>query len=264
MATAASNEPRHTDPASPWWSNGRELQIARRVQARLLPDARPRLAHFACDGLTVPAGGVGGDFYDFLTPKPGTLVLVIGDLSGHGVPAALMMSSLHALLRSQYAFATDDLCARLESVNRLFSDFTDDGHYATLFVGEYDEVSGRLHYANCGHPAPLLLRANGLLDRLESTTTVIGALHDWSCATADVTLGPGDDLLLHSDGVTEATDRDGAFYGEERLEQALRASRSRELSALAWAIVGDVRRFTGGPLDDDLTIVVARPRDGRG
>lgn len=262
MASALRPALRLVPPASEW-EDGRELQVARRVQSRLMP-APPELATIECDGLTVPAGGVGGDTYDFLTPRPGTLAMVVADISGHGVPAALMMSSLHALLRSQYAVADGDLCGRLEAVNRLFTDLTDAGHFATLFAGEYDEATRRLRYANCGHPAPLLLRADGTLERLESTATVVGAFREWRCATAEVTLEAGDDLLLHSDGVTEAADAAGAFYGEGRLERVLRDARGRDLSALAWAVVGDVRRFTGGRLEDDVTVVVARPRRSHG
>jgi len=255
---------RLVEPATPAWGDGRELQVARRVQARLLPGECPRLATLECDGLTVPAGGVGGDYYDFLEPRPGALAIVVADISGHGVPAALMMSSLHALLRSQYAIASCGLGTRLESVNRLFTQFTDAGHYATLFVGEFEEASGRLRYANCGHPAPLLLRGAGELVRLESTATVIGAFPEWTCGTAEVALEPGDHLLLYSDGVIEAADAGGAFYGDRRLERVMRASRGLDLSALAWAVVGDVRRFVGGRLDDDLTLVVARVPEAKG
>ena len=109
-------------------------------------------------------GGVGGDTYDFLAPGR-ILVLILGDISGHGIPAALMMANLQALLRGQYAFGSGDLQSRLDGVNRLFVESTGSEHFASLFLGEYDDVSAA-RYANCGHP-PLLLRADGGLERLE-------------------------------------------------------------------------------------------------
>jgi serine phosphatase RsbU (regulator of sigma subunit) len=263
MAVVHTTAPGRVEWTAPAWDADREIQIARRVQSRLLPRSGQHLATLDCDGLMVPTGGVGGDYFDFITPGPGTLAMVIADVSGHGVPAALMMSTLHALLRGHYAVAAGDLGSRLESVNRLFVDCTDAGHYATLFVGEYEEASGRLRYANCGHPAPLLLRADGGLERLEATATVIGGFRDWTCATAERVLAPGDDLLLYSDGVTEAGSAAGALYGEDRLARTLRAVRGREPSAIAWSVVGDLRRFTGGRLGDDVTVVVARRRAGR-
>ena len=240
------------------WDSARELQVARRVRTRLLPSEPPRLQTLACDGLTVPAGGVGGDTYDFLAPRPGSLVLILGDISGHGIPAALMMANLQALLRGQYAFGSGDLQSRLDGVNRLFVESTGSEHFASLFLGEYDDVSRRLRYANCGHPPPLLLRADGGLERLEPTAMVIGAFPGWSSGRAEVELGAGDTLLLYSDGVTEAADPDRGFYGDERLAEVLRDSRGMDIPALAWRVVGDVRRHCRGRLDDDVTVVVAR------
>lgn len=264
MATALKEAFSIANSAMPAWGGDREIQIARRVQSRLLPDTRPRLESLECDGVMVPAGGVGGDYFDFIVPRPGQLAMVIADISGHGVPAALMMASLHALLRSQYAFGDGDLAKRLVAVNRLFSEFTGDGHYATLFVGEYDEVSRCLRYANCGHPAPYLLRAGGAIERLEATATVIGAFPSWSAETKQLALEPGDGLFMFTDGIVEAADARGEQYGDRRLEHMLRDTGERDLTNLAWRIVGDVREHCGGRLDDDLTVVAARrPVAGR-
>ena len=132
-----------------------EMRSARRVQARLHPRNLPQLDSLEYAGACLPGHEVGGDFYDFLEASPGRLVLILGDVSGKGVPAALMMAALQASLRSHYALSASDLERRIASVHRLFFECTAMQHYAGLFVGEYDDTSGRLRYVNCGHLPPL-------------------------------------------------------------------------------------------------------------
>jgi serine phosphatase RsbU (regulator of sigma subunit) len=238
----------------------REMETAREVQARLLPRRVPQLMTLECAGLALPARGLGGDHYDFLKPSPRRLAIALGDISGKGVPAALMVASLQASLRSHYAAGVGDLARRLESINRLFHETTAIEHFATLFLGEYDDRTRRLRYANCGHVPPLLLRGDGSLERLEPTAPLLGSFECWKCSIADTVLLPGDTLLIYSDGATEATNGACEQFGEQRLASVLRASRRLPLQALLEGVVDEVRRFGGGEPADDLTLVVARPR----
>jgi len=236
----------------------REMERARRVQFHLLPRRAAQLMTLEYAGLTRPAAGIGGDVYDFLRPSPRRLVVVIGDASGHGVPAALMIAGLQATLRSHYALTASDLRARLESINRLFVECTATGHFATLFLGEYDDRTRVLRYANCGHVPPMLLRADGVVERLQPTAGILGVFTDWQCGIAEVQLAPGDLLLACSDGATEARDAAGEEYGEARLAGALRAMRHEALDDVLHGLAEDIRRFTGTPPADDLTLVAAR------
>jgi len=203
---------------------------------------------------------VGGDYYDFLRISPRRLAIAVGDISGKGVPAALMTASLQASLRSHYELGPGDLVGRLESMNRLFYECTASGHFATLFLGEYDDRTRHLRYANCGHVPPLLLRDDGRLEWLASTAGVLGIQGEWTCATADVALAPGDTLVVYTDGVTEAMSAGREQFGEQRLADLLAAARGLPLDDLLAAVVNEVRSFGGGDIADDLTLVAARPR----
>ena len=211
--------------------SAQEMEFARQVQARLFPQKLPSMRTLEYTADCIPARKVGGDYYDFLELRPGRLALVLADIAGKGVSGALLMANLQANLRSQYAMAVDELPRLLTSVNRLFYESTDDASYATLFFADYDDVSRKLRYANCGHLPPLLLRANGSsqhhaseapkVEWLRSTTTVMGLFEAWSCEIAEVQLAPGDTLVLYTDGITEAANSEGEEFGESRLRDAL-------------------------------------------
>jgi serine phosphatase RsbU (regulator of sigma subunit) len=203
---------------------------------------------------------VGGDYYDFLDLGKGRLGLVIGDIAGKGMPAALLMANLQANLRSQCAIAVEQTERFLQSVNRVFHDNTADNAYATFFYSEFDDTTRRLRYANCGHLPGLLLRDDGSVERLESTTFVLGLFTEWECRTAERQLLPGDLLAIYTDGITEAfNDRDEEF-GEERLIRALQEHRRLAPNELVAAIFDEVRRFSPREQRDDITLIVARCR----
>lgn len=235
-----------------------DVAIAKEVQSRLLPQRLPPLETLTYAGICIPARGVGGDYYDYLDFGSGRLGLVVGDVAGKGIAAALLMANLQANLRSQYAVALDDLERLLKSVNRLFYETTSDTSYATLFFAEYQDRTGRLRYANCGHLPPLLLRHNGSIEQLSSTCTVMGIFSDWEFAMAEVQLSPGDTLVLYTDGVTEAGSDDGEEFGEARLANLLREHAALPVPALLQAIVDAVQKFSGREQEDDITLVVAR------
>jgi len=235
-----------------------ELETARRVQERLLlQDLRP-LRSLDYWGHSLPVGTVGGDYFDFLDGGPGRLGLALGDVSGKGVSAALMMAGLQASLRSLYPEGAGDLGRLLAAVNRLFRRSTAEQHYASLFLGDYDDATRRLRYVNCGHPSPALVHPDGRLERLGRTATVLGLFEDWDCSVAEVALDPGSVLLLFTDGATEATNRKGEELGEPRLIEWLHACRHLPAASLVWEMQWAVRRFSAGHLQDDLTVVAAR------
>ena len=235
-----------------------ELDIAKQVQARLFPQTLPPIRTLEYSGMCIQARQVGGDFYDFLDLGDERLGLVIGDISGKGIAAALLMANLQANLRSQSAIASGDPRRLLESVNRLFCQNTTDGAFATLFFAEYDGHSGRLYYVNCGHLCGLLLRSDGSLDRLGSTSTVLGVFRSWESSLAERQLQPGDTFVLYTDGVTESFNDDGEEFGESRLVEALRRHRGHPSESLLNSIVAEVRQFSPREQHDDITLILAR------
>ena len=235
-----------------------ELEIAKQVQARLFPQTLPPLATLDYAGTCIQARHVGGDYYDFLDLGGRRLGLVVGDIAGKGIAAALLMANLQANLRGQCAIALDQPRRFLQSVNRLFFDNSTDTAYATLFFAEYDDVQRRLRYVNCGHLCALLLRHDGALDRLDSTGTVLGLFSEWDCSLNESQLYPGDTLALYTDGITESFNPAGEEFGEQRLTDTLLKHKGLAPSNLLSAIVDEVRRFSPGEQHDDITLIVAR------
>lgn len=240
-----------------------ELDIAKRVQSRLFPQSLPQLKSLEYAGVCIQAREVGGDYYDFLDFGRTRLGLVVGDISGKGIGASLLMANLQANLRSQSAIAMTRPERFLRSVNQLFFDNTTESSYATLFFAAYDDRTRRLRYANCGHQTAFLLRRDNTLERLGSTCTVLGLFREWDCSVHETKLLPGDVLVLYTDGITEAFNDDLEEYGEERLIEILARHRHRSSRDILNAIVDDVRAFS--PCDqqrDDITLIVAKCKQG--
>ena len=235
-----------------------ELDIAKQVQARLFPQTLPPLKTLEYAGICRQARQVGGDYYDFLDLGSDRLGFVIGDISGKGIAAALLMANLQANLRSQSAIAVDQPQRLLRSVNQLFCENTTDGAFATLFFAEYDDATRRLRYANCGHLAALLLRCNDAIERLESTATVLGVFKRWDCEIGETQIFPGDILALYTDGITESFNDAGEQFGEERLAAALCRDRTLSSDDLLNTIVDKVRQFSPREQQDDITLIVAK------
>ena len=235
-----------------------ELEIAQQVQSRLFPQTLPRMRTLEYAGICHQARQVGGDYYDFLDLGGERLGLVVGDISGKGIAAALLMANLQANLRSQSAIALDQPQRFLCSVNQLFCQNTSGGSFATLFFAEYDDTARRLRYINCGHLSALLLRADDSLDRLSSTATILGAFKEWECEVEESQLFPGDTLALYTDGITEAFSPHREEFGEERLVEALRRHRALPPCELLSSVVDEVRRFSPHEQHDDITLIVAK------
>jgi serine phosphatase RsbU (regulator of sigma subunit) len=235
-----------------------ELEIARQVQARLFPQTLPPLNTLDYAGICIQARHVGGDYYDFLALGNQRLGLVIGDIAGKGIAAALLMANLQANLRSQFALARDEPQLFLQSVNRLFFQNTTDSAYATVFFADYDDTARRLRYANCGHLAAILLRHNGHIERLCSTGTVLGLFEEWQSPTVDCQLAPGDIFALYTDGVTEAYNDSEEEFGEDRLIAALRQNAKLLPAEILAATINEIQRFSPHEQHDDITLIVAK------
>jgi serine phosphatase RsbU (regulator of sigma subunit)/catechol 2,3-dioxygenase-like lactoylglutathione lyase family enzyme len=234
-----------------------ELEIAKQVQAKLFPQTAPPLKTLRYAGICIQARKVGGDYYDFLNLGRDRLGFVIGDISGKGIAAALLMANLQANIRSQFAVALDEPYRFLQSVNQLFYENTTDNLYATLFFAEYHDETRALRYANCGHLSGLLLRHDRTLERLDSTCTVLGLFKDWDCSIQQTELFPGDALLVYTDGVTESFNDAGEEFGEQRLVEAMRRHHELDSQALLGAIVDEVQQFSPHEQQDDITLIVA-------
>ena len=235
-----------------------ELEIAMQVQARLFPQRLPEMRSLEYAGACVQTRRVGGDYYDFLDLGQERLGLVIGDIAGKGMPAALLMANLQANLRSQCAIAVEEPKRLLQSVNRLFYENTADNAYATFFYSEFDDRTGRLRYANCGHLPALLLRQDGDVEHLSAGSSVLGLFPDWECCTDERELRSGDLLAIYTDGITEAFDDRDEEFGESRLLDALHKHRARRPSEIVAAIFEAVREFSPQEQRDDITMIVAR------
>src|SRR5580704_15974983 len=217
-----------------------EMEIARHVQQRLLPQHAQTMRTIAYGGRCVPAREVGGDYYDFLELGPGRLGAMLADVSGKGVASALLTASLQASFRSQLELGVRHPKALLTSVNKLFHESTPAEYFATMFFAEYRDHGRELRYINCGHPAALIVRTDGKIERLEATALPVGVFGSLKCEEKSVLLGAGDVLLVVSDGVLEAGVDRGEEFGEERLIEALRTA------------TGDMDRVLDGLLEEVL------------
>jgi phosphoserine phosphatase RsbU/P len=231
-----------------------ELEIARNVQQKLFPNQTRHLASIDYAGQCVPAREVSGDYYDFLDIGTEGLGFVLADVSGKGVAAALLMANLQACFRSQSQESIVQPAMMLRSVNKLFYESTPTEHYATLFFGTYDDRTRRLRYANCGHLPPFLLRADGTIERLTSTATVLGIFSMWTCEERTVDLRSGDTLVLFSDGVTEAGIETEEEFGEDGLLSVIQSFKGSTAEALVAGIINAV----AGEKQDDVTVVAVR------
>jgi sigma-B regulation protein RsbU (phosphoserine phosphatase) len=234
-----------------------ELEIARHVQQRLLPQHSQSLKTITYGGRCLPAREIGGDYYDFLDMGTGRLGVLLADVSGKGVAGALLTANLQASFRSQLELGVKHGKALLTSVNKLFHESTPAEYFATMFYAEYRDQGRELRYINCGHPAALLLRTNGTVEKLEASALPIGIFSWWKCEEKSVPMGPGDLLLVMSDGVLEAGVESGEEFGEERLIEAARSAPA-EVEAALEHLLGKVHDFSPGLQGDDVTVVALR------
>src|SRR3984885_10356172 len=235
-----------------------ELEIARHVQQRLLPQHAHPLKTESFGGRCLPAREIGGDYYDFLDLGAGRLGVLLADVSGKGVAGALLTANLQASFRSQLELGMKHPKALLASINKLFHESTPAEYFATMFFAEYRDSTRELRYINCGHPAALLIRAGGKVEHLEATALPIGIFGSWTCEEKSAKLAPGDILVAFSDGVLEAGVERGEEFGEARLIDALYLARTSAVELLLDATIAEVLRFSPEVQSDDVTLVALR------
>jgi serine phosphatase RsbU (regulator of sigma subunit) len=233
-----------------------ELDAASQVQQRLFPSSLPPVPGLDYAGVCRPALGVSGDYFDFLALPSGRLALLLADVCGKGMPAALLAASLHAAVRA-YAPAADRNCGQvLANVNRLLFDTTSAERFVTAFYAVYDPADQTLTWANAGHCPPMWIQASSACTLLESLTLPAGMLPVIPAAQRTIQLAPGDRLLIASDGIPEACDQAGEEFGNSRLLQLVRDFRGPTASQLCGTILDEVKAFSQGcPQADDLTVV---------
>jgi sigma-B regulation protein RsbU (phosphoserine phosphatase) len=233
----------------------REFEEARLIQRGLLPTAMPQASGLELASSWKPANGVGGDCFDALT-FPGGVGLVIADVAGKGVPAALLMSNLQAAVR---AFAQEGAApaAVTASVNRLLCRNMASGRFVTFCYVRLDPSAGRLTYANAGHNPPLLVRGDGRVERLVPGGTVLGVFAESAYEQGGFRVARGDRLVLYTDGITEGRNAAGDEFGEDRMVECAVAHRALDAEAMLAAILTDVEAFNGGAYEDDATLIVA-------
>ncbi len=232
-----------------------ELEIARHVQQRLLPQNAQTMRTIAYGGKCLPAREIGGDYYDFLDLGTGRLGVLLADVSGKGVAGALLTASLQASFRSQLELGVRHPKALLTSVNKLFHEATPAEYFATMFFAEYRDQNRELRYINCGHPSALLLRKNGEIEHLDATTMPVGIFAGLKCEENCVTLDSGDVVLVFSDGVLEAGIERGEEFGEARLIAATQSGPKDDVEGMLDHIADEVLRYSPGLQGDDVTIV---------
>lgn len=235
-----------------------ELDVARTVQQRLLRHKAIAIDGVEYAGRCAPAREVGGDYFDFLDLGSGRLGMVLADVCGKGVPAALLMSNLQACFRTHVDGGHHSTRGMLRSINNLFFESTAPEHFATAFYCEYDTATLRVHYVNCGHPAPTVLRAGRGVESLEATATVLGAFLDWDCEEATLQLEPGDTLVAFSDGVTEAESATGECFGDTHLRALLARLAGQSAETVVDRLIEAAQQFADGAQADDVTCIALR------
>ena len=242
---------------------GKQLETAREVQSRLLPHSAPDLLGYDIAGICIPTDEIGGDYFDYIPLSHNRLGLAVADVSGHGIPAALVMTAFRALLRTK-ALGNSRPANIANTIDRLLPEFTGNKHFVTVLYAVLDAASGDLTYVSCGHPPPLILHANGEMEKLNRHNPALGlalgifpTLHH---SDEENHLAEGDILVLYTDGVTEVMNQHNESFGIQRLVQVIRENQQLAAEDLILKIIQAAGVFTAnyGFLDDFTLVIVRR------
>ena len=237
----------------------REIEEAHEIQRRWLPAELPNLADCDVQAFWKPAKEIGGDYVDAIRLNGSAAAFCIADVAGKGLPAALLMSNMQASVRglAHRTSTADEMCRQL---NRVALESTRADRFTTLFYAILDSSRRSLRYCNAGHVPPILLRRDGTVARLSEGGMVLGIFSDAEYDESEIALAPGDRLILITDGISEATNREGEDFGEERLIQLLLQYRNAPAAELQQAVLQAVASFAGETLQDDATLMIISVR----
>jgi len=245
----------------------RDLQGAKDVQQAFFPAESLAIPSLSCATLYRPAHEIGGDYYDFLSLQDGRWGIAIGDVCGKGIGAALIMASLHASLRAQALHSHRNLSALIGDVNRLVFESSPTHLFASLFYGEYDPEALTLNYVNAGHNPPIVIRTGNrspqMLYLKAAGGIPVGVAPDSQFGSRTFQLETNDVVVAYTDGITEAQNRDGDFWGQQKLEELLLSSRHKAPQQIIEDVLNKLTEFVSGhPQRDDITLVVMRVQGG--
>ncbi len=235
-----------------------ELQLASEIQQRFQPSAPPLVPGYELQGISFPCYEIGGDYYDFIWRADGRLVITLGDVSGKGTAAALLMSSLHAAVHAQCS-ANNSIVETICSVNRYLAENIPSNRFVTLFYAELDPLTGVLSFINAGHNPPLIVHAGGTVENLSSGGLPLGIKPDAVFREGKTQLQNGDVLVIYSDGVSEAPNAAGEEFGTSRLQDVVARNLDASAAGIRDRIEAALTKFAQGtPASDDITLVIAK------
>jgi sigma-B regulation protein RsbU (phosphoserine phosphatase) len=236
----------------------RELQVASEIQQRFQPASAPQVAGYELQGISFPCYEIGGDYYDFIERADGKLVVALGDVSGKGTAAALLMSSLHAAVHMQ-ANTHDSLVKTISAVNRYLVESIPPNRFVTLFYAELDPKKGTLAFLNAGHNPPLIVHAGGTMEQLAAGGLPLGIMPNADFREGRTKLHPGDVLVIYSDGVSEAVNAGGEEFGPTRLYEVVARNLDASAAGIRDRIESALTKFCQGtPAADDITLVIVK------
>jgi serine phosphatase RsbU (regulator of sigma subunit)/pSer/pThr/pTyr-binding forkhead associated (FHA) protein len=236
----------------------RELELATEIQQRFQPSAPPKLDGYEFQGISFSCYEIGGDYYDFIPVDGGKMIVALGDVSGKGTAAALLMSSLHAAIHAQ-ASARRDLAELVRSVNHYLAENTPANRFVTLFIAELDPATGTLRYINAGHNPPLIGRSTGAIEQLSSGGFPLGILPTADFDLGETVLNVGEALIVYSDGVSEANNLREEEFGLDRLTEVVKRNLSASAAGIRDKVESALSSFTQtAPANDDITLVIVK------
>ncbi|MDX1672186.1 MAG: GAF domain-containing SpoIIE family protein phosphatase [Balneolaceae bacterium] len=235
-----------------------EMRLAKDIQLRLLPESNPDIAGYQICGTNIPAKEVGGDYYDFINLDDNRLGFCVGDITGKGMPAAMLMANLQAALRSQTLMLTEESNC-MKNMNKLLHNSTESTKFATLFFGILDYQNDLISYCNGGHDQPIYMKDGAEASTLETTGMLLGVLEDAQYDKKEIQLNSGDLLVLYTDGITEAMNEEDEEFGQHRLINLIRENRDAQADTLMELITEEVQEHSRNvSQSDDITLMVIR------